>query len=410
MSTEKKREFVYGGEKFEVDAGPQYPWHLPDKAREKRWGKFFEGERSLDEDPVLNEMGVSKKERMRRRWMTEHLLDLTVRENAKNIAMLEHQGVFTEAEQTTSAFAAFTKWAVPLVRKLWPRGLAREVMSHQSMNQPTGLAHTVDHQYSATGAYASGTSIYKNPDPSYSDDLGEAVEPRKLRMRITAANITCDSKKLITDWTIEALQNLQAYHGLALEPAVMSMLGKQIMRERDRESIDGLVTNATSDTTWTATQPMGASSGWSNATPKEYQEELGDAIIDAEEEIFKTVYTRPNVMLCGPTFASRLMKLSRFRLRGMGDYEADLVEGPNLLGTFGEHMKCFVDPYFSDDQALLALKTNEWKKQGAAHLDFVPLWVSPTIPDTTFTFSKGVLNRSADYYKNGNFYSVVSVQ
>lgn len=410
MSTAKRREFQYGGEKFEVEAGYDYPWHMPDKAREKRWAKLFEGERSLDNDPVLDDMGVPKKERIRRRWMTEHLLDMTVKENAKNIAKLENQGVFSEAEHTTAAFTAFTKWAVPLVRKLWPRGLAREAMSHQSMSQPTGLAFTLDHQYSAAGAYSIGTSIDKNPDPSYSDDQGEGSTPRKLRMRVTSASITCDSKKLITDWTIEALQNLQAYHGLALEPEMMTMLGKQIMRERDRESIDGLVTNASSDTSWTSTQPTGASSGWSNATPKEYQEELGDAIIDAEEEIFKAVYTRPNFMIAGPSFASRLMKLSRFRLRNTTDpYEADYVEGPNLLGSWNNRMKCFVDPYFADDQALLGLRTNEWQRQGAVHLDFVPLWVSPTIPDTTFTFSKGVLNRSADYYKNGDFYSTVTV-
>lgn len=407
----KKREFVFEGQKFEVDAQDvAFPWHLPDEARQERWKNWFEGDNHLDKDPVLNERGVPKAERARRRWMTEHILDQTLNHAAKNIAQLQSQGVFTEAEHTTSAFSAFTTWAVPMIRKLWPRQLAPEVMSFQSGNQPTGYAFTMDHQYSSAGAYSAGTSIYKSPDPTYSDDNGEGVAPSKLRMRITSETITCDSKKLLTDWTIESLQNLMAYHGLNLEPEVMSLLGKEIVRERDRESIDGCVTNASSDTSWDPDQPMSAGSGWSNATPKEYQEELGDAIVDAEEEIFKAVYERPNVMLCGPTAASRLMKLSRFRLRGGGDaYEADYNEGANLLGTFNMKMRVFVDPYFADDQILLAHKSSDWKKTGAVHYTFVPLWVSPTIPDSTFTFAKGVLNRSADFFKNGDFYATVTI-
>ena len=410
MSTEK-REFVFEGQKFEVDVGDvNFPWHVPNPARQERWKNWFEGDNHLDKDPVLNELGVPKAERARRRWMTEHLLDQTIQNAAKNIAQLQRTGALTEAEHTTGAFSAFTTWAVPMIRKLWVRQLSREVMSFQSGNQPTGYAFTMDHQYSSTGAYAAGTSIYQSPDPTYSDDNGEGVAANKLRMRVTSDTITCDSKKLLTDWTIEALQNLMAYHGLALEPEIMTMLGKEIIRERDRESIDGCVTNASSDTSWDPDQPMSASSGWSNATPKEYQEELGDAIIDAEEEIFKSVYERPNTMLCGPTFGSRLMKLSRFRLNNGADpYAADYNEGSGLLGTWNMKMRVFIDPYFADDQALLCYKSGDWKKTGAVHYEFVPLWVSPTIPDSTFTFAKGVLNRSADFYKNGDFYATVTV-
>ena len=401
-------KFTLHGQEHEVKAERSAPWAYRDPVREKKFAKWFEGDNDLKNDKYLDAIGASRSERNQRRWLTEHLMEMTVNEAFKSM----NAQPMSEQVNVASNFATFTTAALPLIRQLWPRQFLREVMGLQGMKQPTSRAFFKDDQFrSSGGAYASGTSIYTSPDPTYSDDLGEGATPRYLRTVITGETITADSKKLISDWSIEAQQNAMAYHQFALEPEQMKMLGLQIVRERNREAINTLVSNATTNTNWAADQP--SSGGWANATPKEYQEELADAITDANQEIFTRVFRDATVILCGPGFAGRIEKLSRFREIKMGDaHEFNYAEGPNLIGTLATRYRVYKDVDFADDQALLAFKSGDWLDVGAVHMEFVPLWVSPLIPATTFTFSKGVMNRSADYVKKtvgGQYYAMVTV-
>ncbi|HUW47345.1 MAG TPA: hypothetical protein VMW36_01205, partial [Patescibacteria group bacterium] len=116
-----------------------------------------------------------------------------------------------------------------------------------------------------------------------------------------------------------------------------------------------------------------------------------------------------NVLLCGSTFASRLEKVSSFRFIKDGPSEGGVNVGPNLFGTIKGTMRVFKDPFFAADKAILVHKSNNWMYQGFLHCVYVPIWISETIAQTTFTFAKGIMSRYVNVAKNGDFAATITV-
>jgi len=397
--------------------------------REQRWKRYFTdyetvdkrtGERvehlnDLKHDPVLrqrHEGAMSRGEMNARRYLTEMMLDNCVHEARALIGSKLRRSPLTEASTIdTGDIAAFTRWSLPLIRKIWPRLFAWEIVGVQGMPTPTGKAFTLDFQYASSGGvYSSGTSIYANEDPDYSDDPGEASSSiKKLKLELTGDDITATAKKLITDWSIESQQDLNAYHQLSLEGEMMKILGMQIEREKNREIINGVSSAATTNTNWTSTQPTSSGSAWYNQSPRDFAETLWDSICDANKQIYDRVYQDANVILCGSTFANRLTKLNGFRsidTSAAGD--ANVLTGPNLFGTLKTQYKLYKDPYYTADKAIVIHKNPNWLYTGYVHCPYVPVWISPTIAETNFTFAKGMMSRYANYAKNGDFFATVT--
>jgi len=276
------------------------------------------------------------------------------------------------------------------------------------MSQPSGKIRTLDFQYNSSGeSYASGTSIYPNEDPDYSDDPGESSEPNKLKAVITSSDIATSAKKLLADWSIEAEQDFMAYDKISLEPELMKILGMEVERERNREVINGISSAASSNTSFDSTQPA-SPDPWANATPRAYAESLWDSICDANNEIQKAIYKDANVILAGPAFANRLEKLKDFKLN-MDDGVGEAVSGPNLFGTMKGKYKVYKDPFYTTDKAIVIHKPSNWMYVGYLVATYVPFWVSPKIPETDFTFAKGIMTRYAKVAKNGDMFATVTV-
>jgi len=376
-------------------------WMLEDSNRRERWTPYFENEFDLREDKVLKHYDTPPEQCELIRRQTEQLLDNVLMER-----LVSEGSVLSEATATTD-IATFTTWALPLIRKIWPRLFANQIVSVQPMKGPTGKAHTVDFQYgSSGGAYASGTSIYANPDYNYSNDPGEATEPKEINMKVTSQTLTAIAKKLKALYSREAVQDLASQYGLNLDSEVFKILGMQIEREINGEIILAVYAAATTNTTWSSTQPV--SGAWSNATPKEYAESLFDSVNDANKQIFDRIFRDGNWILCGSSFANRLRKLSSFRVLDK-DAEGSVVSGPNLFGVLKEQFKVYKDPFFSADQAIVGHKSADWMYTGYVYAPYIPLWATPIIYNTKMEPSRGVMSRYAKFAKNGDFFATVTV-
>lgn len=377
------------------------PWIEENTARATRWQKYFEGKHELKEDPVIKHYRMPEDEVDLLRRKTECLLDNVIVE-AEN-----KKGSLMEAT-ASSDIETFTTWALPLIRKIWPRLYANQLVSVQPMKGPTGKAHTLDFTYgTAGGAYSSGTSIYANPDYNYANDPGEAAEPKEINASVSGVTLTAISKKLKALWSQEAAQDAAAQYALNLESEMIKILGMQIEREINRELVLGVYNAATTNTMWTSTQPT--SGAWSNATPKEYAESLFDAIQDANKEIFTRVFENANVILAGATFANRLRKLNGFRMLDDAAGMGRVVTGPNLFGVLKDQFRVYVDPFFSADQCIVVHKSDNWMYTGYVYAPYVPLWMTPTIWNTKMQPQRGMMSRYAKYAKNGNFFATVTV-
>lgn len=380
------------------------PWLVENESRRNRWSKYFTGRHDLAEDATMKRFKTRKEEIDLIRRQTEVLLDNVLAEaNAKSKNVLQET-------TTTSNVATFTTWALPLIRKIWPRLFARNMVSVQPMKGPTGKCFTLDFQYgSAGGAYGSGTSIYANPDYNYANDPGEGQEPKEINMNVSGVTLTAISKKLKAVWNQEASQDLASQHGLDLNAEVLTILGMEIEREINTELILDVYGCATTNTTWQASQPA-SPSPWANATPKQYAESLFDAIEDANKQIYDRVFVNANFILAGSTFANRLRKVNSFRLLDTGEPgDARISASPNVFGVLGEKYVVYIDPFFSKDQAIVGHKSENWMYTGYVYAPYIPLWQTPVIWNTKMQPGQGIMSRYAKFAKNGDFFATVTV-
>ena len=393
-------------------------WAAFDEARNARWAHLFEADLcereedkefvQLSEDPYIKHFNVPPSEQRRRRYAIEFVLD----NMARAIYTETGDSALDVIRETTNKtdIAAFTKTALPLVRKYLSQQFLWEIVPTYPMSQATIRLFSADTTYGTGGVYSSGTSIYGSPDPAYAEDPGECEEPSELDFSLSGDTVTAISKKLKGLWNIEAAQDAASYHQLVLENEVVRMLGIKINHEINRYGINQLVANVATTTNWNSTQPMAATNGWSNATPRQYQESLWDTIEDANRAIKDAQYVNANYLLCGTQFASRLRKLNGFRLAHSNDAATtEVITGPNLFGTLNGRYRVYEDPEFADDKCLIGHKGTWIDKTAAVYLPYVPAWRTPVIHNTTLCPGVGYLTRFGFKVINGNFLGMIVV-
>ena len=231
----------------------EHPWLQENAMRRERYKRYTEGNHPLKDDPAVKHYQMNEKQIDTMRRQMEIEMDsviLKAHESAKSLL----PGM--DESTTTSAIATYTNTALALIRKIWPRLFAFQMVSVQPMSGPTTKAFSLDFLYGTTDTYASGTSIYPNEDPDYSDDPGECSEPNEINASIVGATITAVAKKLKINWSQEADQDAAAQFGINLPREVANAAQMQIEREINRTIINGVNDSATTNTNWAATQPV----------------------------------------------------------------------------------------------------------------------------------------------------------
>lgn len=244
---------------------------------------------------------------------------------------------------TTANFPAFTTFSFPIIRRVFPRLIANELVSVQPMNQPTGKVFYFDITYAATGSpsVANRVDLLANFSASYAEAAEAATVP-EIALKISSADVSAKSKKLKAKWDLESEQDLYAYFGLNAENELMTATSGEIAREIDREVIRDLILFAgAGSTNWSATVP----GSYSGLDPKLYRETLYDAIVDANNQIFKKRYRNANWVVADPDTCARLEKLEQFRLFPSPDPTGEIVTGPHLFGTISSKYLVYKDPW-----------------------------------------------------------------
>ncbi|MEW6613934.1 MAG: phage major capsid protein [Thermodesulfobacteriota bacterium] len=348
---------------------------------------------------------LNEDEERRERWayLTEDIKDDLLRRQVET--MLDNEAWYMDyLEETsqTSNVGTFTTFAFPLVRRIYPKLIATELVSVQPMTQPTGKIFYLDFKYN-TG----GQRIDTNPDKTYANATeGGAV--KEINFDITSVTVEAGEKKLKAKWTIEAQQDLMAYHGLDAETELMGVCGDEITREIDRDIIDDVVAQASAgNVNWSKTIPTTAP--WNVLDPKVYKETLYDAIIDANNMIFKKRYRNASWIVADPDTCTRFEKLEKFKLFEGAD-DATMNMGVIRFGTLANKYRVYKDPWFAADKILLGYKGPTWLETGYVYAPYIPLYVTPLIIDPNdFIPRRGMMSRFAKKVVSGDFFATVTL-
>ena len=100
-------------------------------------------------------------------------------ENQYNAWNPEGRSVILEDQTTTANIADFTRFALPLIRKSYPKLIADNLVGVQPMSQPASLIFYIRYRYALSkGQTTAGTQIMRqNTAQSFARQNGWALDP-----------------------------------------------------------------------------------------------------------------------------------------------------------------------------------------------------------------------------------------
>jgi hypothetical protein len=314
--------------------------------------------------------------------------------------------------------------------------------------------------------YAQGWSV------SAGENLAGTGIP-EVTMSIEQQPVIARTKKMRALWTLEASQDLKAYHNLDLERELTDILGKEIRLEVDRELIENL-RGLAYDLTGTAgdlyTKGMldqdsnqgalgdftgpnndslfgdflfeGSSGSAITGIPGTYSvgkntvlfdfaadafggfapRHIGDKYANllatinfASQDIYKTTLRGAgNWIICAPIMATILESASRLT-GGIESSDGPTNFGPGSIqfrGKFMGRYDLFVDPLYPEGELLMGYKGAGPMDGGFVYAPYIPFQALPTITDPeSFQPRKGILTRYGKVAINpaSRYYRVIRI-
>lgn len=238
------------------------------------------------------------------------------------------------------------------------------------------------------------------------------AEIPSISLDIALYTVQAESRKLKARWSVEAVDDMRALHGMDAETELVSTFANEVMLEVDREIVDALVNGARFAATYTYAHTAG------NQGEIETIRNLLTKISAVAAEIHRASGRAPANFLVVPPGISALMD----QLSTHGDYASieQNVQSPSYgpitsdfgisrVGTLLKRFAVYCDPYMTSTKVLVGLKGNNFLDAGYVYAPYVPLQVTPTFMDPNdFTFRKGVRCRYATRMLRNEYYGVIT--
>ena len=268
--------------------------------------------------------------------------------------------------------------------------------------------------------------------------------------------VAARTRKMRALWTLEASQDLKAYHNLDLEQELTDLLGKELRLEIDREIIEDLRMIAYG--VGRAGQDTGAGLGWQRsvldqsqngangpsfsfapdftgassfeyANSNRYNKNEGEDVYDnvflldfssaaldfapqhvghvyanlmalcqrAATDIYKTTLRGPgNFLVTSPTVAAMLHAAAKLEGGVMQSDGPTNIKGAKVeyKGKLAGQFDLYVDPMYPEDEIMVGYKGANAMDSGYVYCPYIPLQQTPTITDPeTFQPRKGIITR-----------------
>ena len=293
----------------------------------------------------------------------------------------------------------------------------------------------------------------------------------EMLFNIEQQPVAARTRKMRALWTLEASQDLRAYHNLDLEQELTDLLGKELRLEIDREIIEdlrmlaygverngpdldaGFFNRAGLDQAQSGpngpsfnfapdfagasaflydfAQKYGKNEG-ANVYENVFLLDFSSSALDfapqhvghvyanlmalchrVATDIYKTTLRGPgNFMVTSPTVAAMLHAAAKMeggieRADGPTNMNGARVE---YRGKLGGQFDLYVDPMYPEDEILIGYKGANAMDSGYVYAPYIPLQQTPTITDPeTFQPRKGIITRygKAEVSPASRFYRII---
>lgn len=385
----------------------------------------------------------------------------TLLENQKNHLM--------ETAQPASAnvagdIANFQKIMIPMIRRVIPGTIGGDLVGMQPMTGPVGLVYSMRFAFAEAADAPSTANDITAGDEAFvyngkmkrfysSANVGTAGYPpaltaatsdgfasttanyegfggKSMRLSVLKQTVTAGSRALQARWTMEAMQDINAQHGLNLETELTAALAAEIAHEIDNEILTDLMSLASTTATYDFAAPP---AGFAPNYIGDRYAELGILVNRMANEIGARTKRGPgNWLVGGHLITSILQSASKSVFAPAVSGTFDAPTGNRLVGTLNGQMKVYSYNWGVNDNYDVLSGANSAAgangediligyKGGNSELDsgyfycpYIPLVSTGTVMDAntfmpatslmtrygkaTFTNTATSLGNSADYY------------
>jgi hypothetical protein len=355
-----------------------------------RHAHMLEGIKHYTDNAKSNELEMNR---------TAVLMDNAVNDfcKRKGISYQQLQTMTNEANINVSAdAAAFVKIQLPLIRKVYPNMITRELVSVQPMSQPTMkiFYHDLIRKPADTSLSA---AIHTNRTYADNVEYNEASPTAiaKIGAKITTADVSAVEKKLMYENTVEAEQDFMAYHGMSLDGELSAELGVEVTREWDRMILQDMLDQATGGTaTFSTAEPANLT----YSDRKYWMETFVEKIIDIDTLIYGKTYRQTNFIVVPHTIAGFMSKAHGFIVNPTGpDQQVIQTGGRYFMGTLNSRWRVYVDPFFPSTQCLVGYNNpGSWLETAYVWSPYILSYFSDpfTDPETMVT-KRAIMSRAA---------------
>lgn len=250
---------------------------------------------------------------------------------------------FGNIEQGSPLIRQFYAGSVGAAQTAGASGIANPAGAEGDIDAATATGDAWESEFDAT-TYETGTTLHGKAvggrmlggSGSYLEGSGG----RKMNLEVVSQAVEAGSRKLQAGWTIEAMQDLNAQHGLDLENEVTKALSAEIVHEIDAEIINDLLALAGTVRSFDFAQTGGPV--YAPNYVGDRMANIGVRINEVANEIArKTRRGSGNFIVVSPMMVSVLQSAAKsvFAPEVKGSFE-----GPNntkLVGTLGGRIKVY---------------------------------------------------------------------
>jgi len=268
----------------------------------------------------------------------------------------------------------FTVSALPNAAELLPALAGSATVYVDGTPQPFTEIDADTGTYELLDAPPLGAAVTVDYSTATPTEGGDDIPELDFNMRSEA--VIAESKKLKSRWTLESQQDLMAYHGVNAETELLALLGDEIRREIDRMIINHLLRSATGgNVQWSSQIAPGF-----NGTEREWRMTLYDAIIDANNLIFKKRYRNATWIVADPDTCARLEKLDGFT-EVKQEWAGEAGMGVEKFGILRNRFRVYKDPWFPTNTMLLGHRGTSMFETGYIYAPYIPLYTTPVFMD-----------------------------
>jgi len=262
----------------------------------------------------------------------------------------------------------------------------------------------------------------------------------EINFHIEQQAVVAKTRKFRALWTIEAAQDLKAYHNLDLERELTDLLGKEVALEIDRELLEdmrslaydandeGLFDRTIMDLGGSNRFPSAAAAGedgnyqygfTAGSNPKGTDKNVffvdfntsalgmaprhaGEAYANlvaviniAAQDIYKTTYRGAgNFIITSPLVGAMMHSAAKLEGGVPSDQAGSMGANIQYKGKWMGQYDVYIDPLWPEDEILVGYKGSNAMEGGMVYAPYIPLQMLPTVVDpNTFQPRKGLITR-----------------